>query len=216
MPTLLLGLLLFLGAHSLQALFPHWRAQWRSRWGEMTYKGLYSLLSLAGLVLVVLGYSQARAEPVLLWTPPRALLHFSWLLMWLSMVLLVAAYWPGNRIRQRLGHPMTLGVKVWALGHLLANGNLADVLLFGSFLVWAVMVFRSARRRPSPAGAGATGNALATALEQDREKLLELADAETGLGLPRLNGELDRTAFQLRRFATIAGRKPMVTRSAPK
>ena len=164
MPTLLLGLLLFLGAHSLQALFPNWRAQWRSRWGEMTYKGLYSLLSLAGLVLVVLGYSQARAEPVLLWTPPRALLHFSWLLMWLSMVLLVAAYWPGNRIRQRLGHPMTLGVKVWALGHLLANGNLADVLLFGSFLVWAVLVFRSARRRPAPAGTVATGNTLATVL----------------------------------------------------
>ena len=164
MPTLLLGLLLFLGAHSLQALFPNWRAQWRSRWGEMTYKGLYSLLSLAGLVLVVLGYSQARAEPVLLWTPPQALLHISWLLMWLSMVLLVAAYWPGNRIRQRLGHPMTLGVKVWALGHLLANGNLADVLLFGSFLVWAVLVFRSARRRPAPVGAVAKGSALATVL----------------------------------------------------
>ena len=152
MTTLLLGLLLFLGVHCLQALFPRWREQLRTRWGEKVYKGLYSLLSIAGLVLIVLGYDQARTQPVPLWTPPKALVHASLVLMWLSMVLLVATHWPGNHIRQRLGHPMTLGVKVWAFSHLLANGQLADVLLFGSFLAWAVLVFRSARRRPAPAG----------------------------------------------------------------
>ena len=140
MLTLSLGLLLFLGVHSLQALAPDWRAQRQAQWGEWGYKGVYSLISLAGIALIVMGYAQTRTEPVLLWTPPRALVHASMLLMGLSMVLLVAAYWPGNRIRIRLRHP-------------LANGSLADLLLFGAFLLWAVAVFRSARRRPAPAAA---------------------------------------------------------------
>lgn len=156
MLTLLSGLLLFLGVHCLQALAPGWREQRRLQWGELAYKGVYSLLSLAGLALIVVGYGQARAEPVPLWTPPRALVHTSLLLMWVSMVLLVAAYWPRNAIRARLGHPMTLGVKTWALAHLLANGNLADLMLFGTFLIWAVLVFRSARRRPAPAAAASS------------------------------------------------------------
>lgn len=163
MLTLLLGLLLFVGVHSLQALAPDWRAQRRAQWGELPYKGLYSLIALAGLALIVIGYGQARAEPVLLWTPPRGLVHASFLLLWLSMVLLVAAYWPGNRIRTALKHPMTLGVKVWALAHLLANGSLADLMLFGTFLLWAVLVFRSARRRPAAAPAS-PGSLTATVL----------------------------------------------------
>ena len=163
MLTLVFGLLLFLGVHSLQALAPDWRDARRAQWGELPYKGLYSLMSLAGLALIVVGYGQARAEPVLLWTPPRGLVHASFLLLWLSMVLLVAAYWPGNRIRTALKHPMTLGVKVWAFAHLLANGSLADLLLFGTFLLWAVLVFRSARRRPAAAPA-APGNLTATVL----------------------------------------------------
>ena len=156
MLTLLFGLILFLGVHCLQALAPEWRAQHRAQWGELPYKGLYSLVAGLGLVLIVIGYGEARTQPVALWTPPRGLVHASFLLMWVSMVLLVAAYVPGNAIRQRLGHPMTLGVKVWALGHLLANGTLADLMLFGTFLLWAVLVFRSARRRPSTAEARPT------------------------------------------------------------
>lgn len=163
MLTLLFGLILFLGVHSLQALAPHWRAQRQAQWGELTFKGLYSLVSGVGLVLIVIGYGQARAEPVVLWTPPRGLVHASFLLMWVSMVMLVAAYWPGNHIRARLRHPMTLGIKVWAFAHLLANGQLADLLLFGSFLIWAVLVFRSARRRPVSAAAAAS-RPLATVL----------------------------------------------------
>lgn len=156
MLTLLFGLLLFLGVHCLQVLAPDWRAQRRIQWGELPYKGLYSLVAGLGLVLIVIGYGEARTQPVALWTPPRGLVHASFLLMWVSMVLLVAAYVPGNAIHQRLGHPMTLGVKVWALGHLLANGKLADLMLFGTFLLWAVLVFRSARRRPSTAAARPT------------------------------------------------------------
>ena len=155
MLTLSIGLLLFLGVHSLQALAPQWRDAQRARWGEWPYRGLYSLLSLAGLALIVLGYAQARAEPVVLWTPPKGLAHASVLLMWLSSVLLVAAYAPANHLRSRLRHPMTLSVKVWALAHLLANGHLADVLLFGGFLIWSVAVFRSARRRPATRAAAA-------------------------------------------------------------
>jgi len=163
MLTLLFGLILFLGVHCLQALAPEWRAQRRAQWGELAYKGLYSLVAGLGLVLIVVGYGEARTQPVALWTPPRGLVHASFLLMWVSMVLLVAAYVPGNAIRQRLGHPMTLGVKVWAFGHLLANGTLADLMLFGTFLLWAVLVFRSARRRPSTAEARPT-RMVATAL----------------------------------------------------
>lgn len=163
MLTLFFGLFLFLGVHTLQALAPDWREARRAQWGELTYKGLYSLVAGIGLVLIVIGYGQARAEPVLLWTPPRGLVHASFLLMWVSMVLLVAAYVPRNAIRRRLGHPMTLGVKTWALGHLLANGSLADLMLFGTFLIWAVLVFRSARRRPAPTPVVAS-SPLATAL----------------------------------------------------
>lgn len=164
MLTLSLGLLLFLGVHSLQALAPDWRAQRQAQWGKWGYKGVYSLISLAGIALIVVGYAQTRAAPVLLWTPPRGLVHASLLLMGVSMVLLVAAYWPGNRIRTRLRHPMTLGIKVWALAHLLANGSLADLLLFGTFLLWAVAVFRAARRRPTtaPTASGRLGPTLLT------------------------------------------------------
>ena len=164
MLTLLIGLLLFLGVHCLQTLAPEWRAQRRAKWGALPYKGLYSLVAGAGLVLIVIAYGQARLEPVAIWTPPRGLVHASFLLMWVSMVLLVAAYVPRNGIRARLGHPMTLGVKVWALAHLLANGTLADLMLFGTFLVWAVLVFRSARRRPAPASASAPASGVATGL----------------------------------------------------
>ncbi len=163
MLTLLLGLLLFIGMHCLQVLAPDWRQQQRARWGEWGYKGLYSLVSGIGLVLIVIGYGQARSEPVPLWTPPHGLVHASFLLMWVAMVLLVAAYVPRNAVRARLGHPMTLGVKTWALAHLLANGMLADLMLFGTFLIWSVLVFRSARRRPA-AGPVASSRLSATLL----------------------------------------------------
>ena len=147
MVQLLFGLILFLGIHSLQSLAPLVRQQAIARWGALGFKGVYTLISLLGLFLLVQGYGQARLDPVVLWTPPRGMQHATILLMWVAMVLLVATYVRGNQIKARLRHPMTLSVKVWALGHLLSNGQLADVLLFGGFLVWSVLVFRAARQR---------------------------------------------------------------------
>jgi len=147
MLQLLIGLALFLGIHSLQSLAPQARQNSIARWGELGFKSIYAVVSLVGLVLLIQGYGQARLDPVVLWTPPRGMQHATILLMWVAMVLLVATYVPGNQIKAKLRHPMTLSVKVWALGHLLSNGNLADVILFGGFLVWSVLVFRAARQR---------------------------------------------------------------------
>lgn len=147
MLQLIIGLTLFLGIHALQSLAPRWRQNWIQRRGALVYKGVYAAVSLLGLYLLVQGYALARLEPTVLWTPPRGMQHATILLMWVAMVLLVATYVPGNQIKAKLRHPMTLSVKVWALGHLLSNGNLADVTLFGGFLVWSVLVFRAARQR---------------------------------------------------------------------
>jgi uncharacterized membrane protein len=147
MLQLLIGLGLFLGIHSLQSLAPQVRQNSMARWGPLGFKAVYAAVAVLGLYLLVQGYSQARLDPVVLWTPPRGMQHATILLMWVAMVLLVATYVPGNQIKAKLRHPMTLSVKVWALGHLLSNGNLADVLLFGGFLVWSVLVFRAARKR---------------------------------------------------------------------
>lgn len=152
MTLLILGLVLFLGVHSVRIASDDWRTRTRARLGEGAWKGLYSAASIAGFVLIVWGYGLARQQPVVLWTPPVAMRHLAALLTLVSFVLLAAAYVPRNGLKARLHHPMVLGVKVWALAHLLANGTLADVLLFGSFLVWAVFGFRAARRRDRAAG----------------------------------------------------------------
>ena len=147
MAILVLGLILFLGVHSVRIFADPWRTRTITARGEKFYKGLYTLVSLAGFALIVWGYGLARQNPVVLWNPPRGMNHLAALLMLFSFVLLVAAYVPRNAIKAKLHHPMVLGVKVWALAHLLANGMLADVVLFGAFLVWAVFDFRAARQR---------------------------------------------------------------------
>lgn len=144
---LIAGLVLFLGVHSTRVFANGWRSQTLARIGEKPFKGIYSLLSLAGFVLLVWGYGQARQQGVMLWNPPTATRHIASLLMLLSFVLLAAVYVPGNQIKAKLHHPMVLGVKVWALAHLLANGSLADTVLFGSFLLWSVVLFSASRRR---------------------------------------------------------------------
>jgi uncharacterized membrane protein len=147
MTMLILGLILFLGVHSTRIVADDWRASMRGRIGELPWKGIYSLISIVGFVLIVWGFSLARQQPVQLWALPRGMRHLAALLTLVAFVLLAATYVPRNAIKARLHHPMVLGVKAWALAHLLANGNLADVLLFGSFLVWAVFSFRAARQR---------------------------------------------------------------------
>lgn len=151
MSVLLLGLALFLGIHSLRIVAPRWREAQIARLGEGPWKGLYSLASAVGLGLIVWGYALSRTAPVDLWMPPVWTRHLAVLLMWPAFVLLTASQLPGSRVKARLQHPMLLGVKLWAASHLLANGRLADLLLFGSFLVWAVLDFRDARQRPAVA-----------------------------------------------------------------
>jgi uncharacterized membrane protein len=147
-----LGLVLFLGVHSVRIVADDWRTATRARIGEQAFKGAYSVLSLVGFVLICYGYGQARQQPMVLWTSPIWTRHLAALLTLPAFILLAASNVPGNSIKARLHHPMVLGVKVWALAHLLANNTLADVLLFGSFLVWAVVDFRSSRQRDRTQG----------------------------------------------------------------
>jgi uncharacterized membrane protein len=147
MSTLILGLVLFLGIHSARVFAEGARLRFIEQRGPMAWKGLYTVVSLVGFVLMVQGYGQARLDPVVVWNPPVGMRHAASLLTLLSFIVLAAAYVPRNAIKARLGHPMTLAVKIWALAHLLSNGNLADVLLFGGFLAWSVLVFRAARAR---------------------------------------------------------------------
>ena len=163
MKMLIAGLVIFLGVHSLRMFAEDWRHRMRTRLGKGSWKGVYSLLSLLGLALIAWGFDLAREQPVLLWTPPTAMRHGASLLTLLAFVLLAAAYVPGNVIKARLHHPMVLGVKAWALGHLLATGMLAHLLLFGAFLVWAIVNFSISRRRDRRDGVQyPPGRALAT------------------------------------------------------
>jgi uncharacterized membrane protein len=147
MTILILGLVIFLGVHSVRIVADDWRTSQIARLGENRWKGAYSLLSAIGLGLIVWGYGLSRAEPVVLWVPPLWTRHLAAVLTLPAFVLLVAAYVPGSRIKAAIGHPMMLGVTVWATAHLLSNGRLGDALLFGAFLVWSVLGFHAARRR---------------------------------------------------------------------
>lgn len=164
MSLLILGLLIFLGVHSVRLVADDWRSARIEHLGEMAWKGLYSLVAAVGLVLVVWGFGQTRLEPVFVWFPPLGLRHAVALLILPAFVLLVAAYLPGNAIRARLGHPMLLAVKLWAFAHLLANGRLGDIVLFGAFLAWAILAFRVARRRDRRAARPAPASSLPATL----------------------------------------------------
>jgi uncharacterized membrane protein len=165
MTYLILGLILFIGVHSTRMVADDWRTRTLQRLGDGTWKGLYSLISLAGFALIVWGFGAAREQPLVLWAPPSGMRYVAAVLMVLSFVLVAAAYVPGNGIKARLHHPMVLGVKVWAFAHLLSNGMLAHVVLFGVFLVWAILNFRSARQRDRLAGTiYSPGNTRATVI----------------------------------------------------
>lgn len=153
MTILILGLLLFLGVHSVSIVADGWRNRMAQRLGEWTWKGLYSVVAIIGFVLIVWGYGLARQDPTFLYTPPYWLRHVSFLLILPVFPLLLAAYLPG-RIQAAVKHPMLVAVKTWALAHLLVNGTVADVVLFGAFLAWAVADRISLKRRaPRPAPA---------------------------------------------------------------
>lgn len=146
MILLILGLVLFIGTHSLAAN-RGLRADLILRIGEGPYRALFSLLSLAGVVLMAVGFSHYRQDGYIqIWTPPVWTRHLAPLLMWPAMICLVAAYVPGN-IKRVLKHPMLVAVKIWASAHLLANGDLGSIILFGSILAWAVYDRISLKRR---------------------------------------------------------------------
>jgi uncharacterized membrane protein len=147
MTILILGLVLFLGLHSTQIFAPQARQAFIVQRGENAFKALYSLGSLVGFGLIIWGYSLARQAPVVVWQPPVALKHASALITLAAMILLAGSYGRTNWFKAKLRHPMVLGTKSWALAHLLANGTLASIVLFGSFLVWAVLCFRASRQR---------------------------------------------------------------------
>jgi uncharacterized membrane protein len=168
MTALILGLVIFLGIHSARVVAEGPRQAFIAKRGAGAWKGLYTVISLASFALIVWGFGLARRQPVVLWATPTWLRHVAALLMLGSFVLMAAAYVPGNAIKAALHHPMTLAVKVWAFAHLIANNTLADLLLFGGFLVWSIAVFVAARLRDRvdgvtypPGSAARTGVAVA-------------------------------------------------------
>lgn len=157
MTLLVLGLALFLGIHTFTTMRGA-RAAAIGRLGENGYKGLYSILAAVGLVLIVIGFGRYRSGGYIqIWNPPHSLFHpIALFLLWFAFVALTAAYAPAGRIKSLLRHPMLVAVKAWALSHLLVNGDLGSMLLFGGLLAWAVYDRISVKRRGDP-GAPAVG-----------------------------------------------------------
>jgi uncharacterized membrane protein len=152
MIVLVIGLVVFLASHSVRIFAEDWRQGMIARLGEGPWKGVYSLVSVVGLVLVIWGYGLARPASPVLYEPPVWLKHIAVLLNLLAFILLAAFMVPAGRIKARLGHPMILAVKTWAVAHLLANGRVADLVLFGAILVWAVVDYAASRRRDRERG----------------------------------------------------------------
>ena len=148
MSLLILGLVLFLGIHTLTTM-RETRAAVIGRLGEGGYKGLYSLVSAVGLVLIVWGFGRYRSGGYIqVWNPPQAIFHpIALVLLWFAFVALVATYAPAGKIKAVLRHPMLVAVKAWALSHLLVNGDLGSMLLFGGLLAWAVYDRIALKRR---------------------------------------------------------------------
>lgn len=147
MYILIAGLVLFLGTHSIAIACPGWRERMIGKLGLTGWKAIYAVVAIIGFVLIVVGYGDARLDPVVLYTPPSWMRHVTFLLLVPVFPLLLAAYLPG-RIQRATKHPMLAATKIWALAHLLSNGTLADLLLFGGFLAWAVVDRISLKRRP--------------------------------------------------------------------
>jgi uncharacterized membrane protein len=152
MVLLIAGLVIFLGVHSIRIFAEDWRTERIRRMGAQPWKAVYSIVSIAGFVILVWGYAHARHDTAALWVSPYWTRHLTAILVLLSFILIAAAYVPGTRMKAAIGHPMLAGTVLWALGHLLSNGTLADVVLFGAFLVWAVLDFAASRARDRKAG----------------------------------------------------------------
>jgi uncharacterized membrane protein len=150
MTILIIGIAIFLGMHSISIATPWLRARAVASMGPNGWRGVYSFVSAAGFVLILYGYHMARLAPVVLYMPPAWMRYVTFLLMLPVFPLVLAAYLPGC-IKTAMKHPMLAAVKLWAFAHLLASGLLADVVLFGAFLVWAICDRVSLTRRPPQA-----------------------------------------------------------------
>jgi uncharacterized membrane protein len=147
MLLLVVGIVLFLGVHLIRVVAPGFRQLMIDRIGQNAWRGLYSLASIATLVLLIYGFGAARHETTVLYTPPVWMAHIAILLMLFALICLVASLLPAGNIAVRAKHPMVLSVKIWAFAHLLANGDSAGVLLFAAFLAWGVIMRISLKRR---------------------------------------------------------------------
>lgn len=147
MAVLILGLVLFLGVHSTRILADNWRTAVVAKIGLLPWKALYAVASIVGFVVLVVGFRMARADTTVLWESPNWMKHVTAVLMMVAFVFFVAAYIPHNWFKYKFHHPQVLSVKIWALAHLLKVGVTADVVLFGAFLLWAVLAFRAVRQR---------------------------------------------------------------------
>ncbi|KGF70980.1 NnrU family protein [Hoeflea sp. BAL378] len=161
---LILGLVLFLGIHSVRIAAPGFRQAQIDARGLNAWKGIYSVLAIIGFVILVWGYGIARQDPVVFWAAPAWMSHVVALLMVPVMILLVASQVPAGRIKAAVKHPQLLAVKIWALAHLLVNGDLASIVLFGAFLAWAVVDRISEKKRLR---AGITSNPVAGPVKWD-------------------------------------------------
>jgi uncharacterized membrane protein len=150
--TMFLGLVLFLGTHSIGIVAPAWRDRFKSVWGPGLWRSVYSILSVIGFVLLLYGFSRARQQPIVWYSPDYGLRLAARVLMVPVLPLVLAAYLPG-KIQRATKHPLLAAVKLWAFAHLLANGTAADVVLFGAFLIWAVADRIALKRHPKPMAA---------------------------------------------------------------
>ncbi len=152
MEILILGLVLFLGIHCLRIVAPHWRQRMVDKLGLGPWKGIYSVASLLGLGMIIWGYGQARAETEYLYLLPEGTRHAAYGMMLVSLILAVASDLPVGYIRNRVRHPLLIAAIIWAIAHLMMNGDTASILLFGAFLIWALIALVSVigRREPAP------------------------------------------------------------------
>ncbi len=155
MLVLILGIIVFLGIHSVRIVAPEWRLAKMQEWGEGKWKGLYSVVSLLGFVILVWGYGLARPDAPVLYEPPLWMKHITGLLMLFAFIFLGVFIAKPGKMKPALKHPMLIAIKTWALAHLLANGDLASLILFLSFLAWAV-ADRIAIKRQERAGLAST------------------------------------------------------------
>lgn len=147
---LILGIVIFLGVHSTRMVAPVWREKQIAARGKKAWKGAYALGAFVGLALIIWGFIQARPDAAFIYEPPAFMRHITLTLMWISFVALAASSFPAGKIKAILKHPMITGVKIWAFAHLLVNGDMASLILFGSFLAWTIWNRIAVKRRGDP------------------------------------------------------------------